>query len=69
MPGSCSAGSGVRLCYKIPPEVVPVFEILYLLFSWLPPPLDKLFFGAFCILLVVVLIKLIAAIIDMIPFL
>jgi len=46
-----------------------MFEILMLLFSWLPAPLDKLFFGAFCILLVVVLIKLIAAIIDMIPFL
>ena len=46
-----------------------MFEILYLLFSWLPPPLDKLFFGAFCILLVIVLMKLISAIIDMIPFL
>ena len=46
-----------------------MFEVLYQLFSWLPPPLDKLFFGAFCILLVIVLIKLIAKIIDMIPFL
>ncbi|MGN0965276.1 MAG: hypothetical protein ACI4O6_07965 [Dysosmobacter sp.] len=46
-----------------------MFEILYLLFSWLPFPLDKLFFGAFCILLAVALVKLIAAIIDMIPFL
>lgn len=46
-----------------------MFEALYLLFSWLPSPLDKLFFGAFCILLAFVLIKLVAAIIDMIPFL
>jgi len=46
-----------------------MFEILFLLFSWLPPPLDKLFFGAFCVLLVMVLVKLIAKIIDMIPFL
>ena len=46
-----------------------MFEILYLLFSWLPSPLDMLFFGAFCILLVIVLVKLVAAIIDMIPFL
>lgn len=45
------------------------FEVLYLLFSWLPPPLDKLLFGAFCILLLVVLVKLIIAILDMIPFL
>lgn len=46
-----------------------MFDVLYLLFTWLPPPLDKLFFGAFCILLVIALIKLVAAIIDMIPFL
>lgn len=46
-----------------------MIEILYLLFSWLPSPLDKLFFGAFCILLVFVLVKLVAKIIDMIPFL
>lgn len=46
-----------------------MFEVLYLLFTWLPPPLDKLFFGAFCILLVTALIKLVAVIIDMIPFL
>lgn len=45
------------------------FDVLRLFFSWLPSPLDTLLFGAFCILLVVVLIKLIAAIIDMIPFL
>ena len=46
-----------------------MFEVLYLLFSWLPPPLNVIFFGAFCIFLVVVLVKLIDAIIDMIPFL
>lgn len=46
-----------------------MFEILYLMFTWLPSPLDNLVFGAFCIMLVVALIKLIAAVIDMIPFL
>lgn len=46
-----------------------MFEILYLLFSWLPPPLNAILFGAFCVLLVMTLMKLIAAIIDMIPFL
>ena len=67
--GSSSAGCRVRLCYKNAPEVSSMFEVLYLLFSWLPSPLDKLVFGAFCILLVFVLVKLISAIIDMIPFL
>lgn len=46
-----------------------MFEILYLLFSWLPSPLNVIFFGAFCIFLVVVVVKLMIAIIDMIPFL
>lgn len=46
-----------------------MFELLHLMFTWLPSPLDKLFFGAFCLLLVFALIKLIAKIIDMIPFL
>ena len=34
-----------------------------------PPPLDTIVFGAFCILLLIAVIKLIAKIIDMIPFL
>ena len=46
-----------------------MFEVLYLLVSWLPAPLDKLVVGAVWILLVFVLVKLISAIIDMIPFL
>lgn len=45
-----------------------MFDVLLLMFSWLPSPLDKLVFGALCILVVVVLIKLVAAIIDMLPF-
>lgn len=44
------------------------FEILRLIFSWLPPPLDTIVFGAFCILLVLILVKIIAAVIDMLPF-
>lgn len=46
-----------------------MFEILFLLFSWLPSPLDKILFGAFCLFLVLVLVKLIGAVINMIPFL
>lgn len=46
-----------------------MFEVLFLLFGWLPMPLNAIFIGGFCIFLVVVLVKLIAAIIDMIPFL
>lgn len=45
-----------------------MFEVLYLLFSWLPSPLHEIVFGAFCILLLVVLAKLIAVIIDLLPF-
>lgn len=46
-----------------------MFDVLYLLFSWLPSPLHEIVFGAFCILLLVVLVKLVAKVIDMIPFL
>ena len=46
-----------------------MFEILYLMFTWLPSPLNKLVFGAFCLLVVFALVKLVIAIIDMIPFL
>lgn len=46
-----------------------MFEVLYLLFSWLPSPLHEIVFGAFCILLLLVLVKLVAAVIDLIPFL
>lgn len=45
-----------------------MFEVLYLMFTWLPSPLDTLVFGAFCIFLIFALIRLIIAIIDMIPF-
>lgn len=46
-----------------------MFEVLYLIFSWLPSPIDALVFGAFCILVVVAVAKLIVMILDMIPFL
>ena len=45
-----------------------MLEVLALFFSWLPPPLDDLVTGAFCILLLLVIIRLIAAVIDMLPF-
>lgn len=46
-----------------------VFDVLRLMFSWLPSPLNVIFFGAFCIFAVIVLVKLIGAILHMIPFL
>ena len=46
-----------------------MFEIIQLLFGWLPPPLPAIFFGAVCLILLFAIIKLIAMIIDMIPFL
>lgn len=46
-----------------------MFEVIYLMFTWLPSPLDTLVFGAFCILLILALVKLVIAIIDAIPFL
>lgn len=46
-----------------------MFEIIRLLFTWLPTPLDDIVFGAVCILLLLVLVKLVAKVIDMLPFL
>lgn len=46
-----------------------MFEIIRLMYMWLPSPLNVLVFGAFCILLVLALIRLIIWILDMIPFL
>lgn len=46
-----------------------MFQVLFLLFGWLPSPLNALLVGAFAVFLVVALIVLIAKIIDMIPFL
>lgn len=45
-----------------------MLDILVLLFSWLPPPLDIIVSGALGLFLLFVLIRLIAAIIGMIPF-
>lgn len=45
-----------------------MFEILFLIFSWLPAPLNILAFGAVCILALFALIKLIAVILDLLPF-
>lgn len=45
-----------------------MFDVLFLLFSWLPPPLDLIVAGALGLVLLFALFGLIAAIIDMIPF-
>lgn len=45
-----------------------MFDVLHLLFSWLPPPLDAIAFGSVCLLLVFAVIKLVGKIIEMLPF-
>ncbi len=45
-----------------------MFDAFLTLFSWLPPPLNVIAFGAVCVLVLVTIIKLIAKIIDMLPF-
>lgn len=45
-----------------------MFDVIRLMFSWLPPPLDAIAFGAVCLVFLFALIKLIAAIIDLLPF-
>ena len=46
-----------------------MLEVLWLMFSWLPVPLNVMAFGLFCLLILVACIKLVAIILDMIPFL
>jgi len=46
-----------------------MFDLLAIMFTWLPSPLNVILFGAVCISLVIVIAKLIAKIIDLIPFL
>ncbi len=45
-----------------------MFDAFLTLFSWLPPPLNVIAFGAVSLLVLVTVIKLIAKIIDMLPF-
>lgn len=46
-----------------------MFEFLFLMFSWLPAPLNVIAFGAVCIVLVLAVMRLIVLVIEMIPFL
>lgn len=45
-----------------------MFDILFLMFSWLPAPLNVIAFGAVCFVLILAVMRLIALIIEMIPF-
>lgn len=45
-----------------------MFEVIRLLFTWLPSPLDSIMFGGICLLLLFAIVKLIAKIIDLLPF-
>ena len=44
------------------------FEILWLMFSWLPAPLNVIAFGAVCLLLLFVIFRVVCAVLDFIPF-
>lgn len=44
------------------------FEILWLMFSWLPAPLNAIAFGAVCLLLLFVIFRVVCAVLDFIPF-
>lgn len=45
-----------------------MLEAILLLFSWLPSPLNALAAGAFSLIVVVVIIRLVAFIWELIPF-
>ena len=45
-----------------------MFEVIFLLFSWLPSPLDVLAIGGLALLLVVALVRLIAFLWELLPF-
>lgn len=45
-----------------------MFEAIFLLFSWLPPPIDVLAAGAVALVLVVTVIRLIAFLWELLPF-
>jgi len=45
-----------------------MFEVFYLMFTWLPSPLPEVLFGLLCLLLLFAVIKLVAKIIDLLPF-
>ena len=59
---------GLRSCRKIVLQGGLMFEVLRLIYSWFPAPLNVIVFGAVCIFGIVAVAKLIAIIIDMIPF-
>lgn len=45
-----------------------MFDVIWLLFSWLPSPLNIIVFGGICILLIAAIVRLIGSVIDMLPF-
>ena len=45
-----------------------MFEYIWLLFTWLPSPLDIICFGAVCPLLVAAIVRIVVKVIDLLPF-
>lgn len=45
-----------------------MFEVFYLMFSWLPAPLPQILFGGICLLLLFTIIKVIAKFLELLPF-
>lgn len=49
-------------------EAAAFFDAIYFLFSWLPPPLNFLAFGALALVLVVTIVRLVLILWDLLPF-
>jgi len=45
-----------------------MFDALMLLYSWLPAPLNVICFGAVCVVVVLAVMRFIALIWDLLPF-
>ena len=45
-----------------------MFDVIWLLFSWLPSPLNVICFGGICVLLSIAIIRVVIKVLDMLPF-
>lgn len=45
-----------------------MFDVIWLLFSWVPSPLNIICFGGVCLLLAFAVVRIICKVIDMLPF-
>lgn len=45
-----------------------MFDVIWLLFSWVPSPLNFILFGGICLLLVLALVRIVGKVLDILPF-